>query len=407
MLMANAPTVVTNATSDTPRIGNVLDGLKFFVVQRIPRRTGLVKDIETNGGEIVRHESESDYVIADHFRRDAPGGSYSYTFIDSAIKHGRLPDPMDHTTGAPLRGDRQVGSVIPGKYTRTPFTVQDDRDLWEFVEEAKQDGASVKGNELYKQLEKVNPRHTFQAWRDRYIKKLLDKPPPPGFLAPESPSQEPIHDPRGAANGTRRSSSEPITISSAAPSSSRYEASQHGTASFGLEQRPAGVTKRTLESQDILSAETQLPDFSMPEPSLLDDLSNGDEADEMQPQAPAVDTAQAARRSQRTRGNEFDSDDATTDVDSWILSMKARGFSNKAISKALRCTSYRPHIAQSVLFEEKRGNGLPDDTPGIWSKLEDDVLEGGDARKLRRLDEKHGSAECDARMDFLSQWREL
>ena len=35
----------------------------------------------------------------------------------------------------------------------------------------------MKGNEIYKQLEAENPRHTYQAWRDRYIKKLKDKPP--------------------------------------------------------------------------------------------------------------------------------------------------------------------------------------------------------------------------------------
>ncbi|KAK4634589.1 hypothetical protein CLAFUW4_00711 [Fulvia fulva] len=1049
--MANAPTVVSNATSATPRVGNVLDGLKFFVVQRVPRRTGLLRDIEANGGQVVRFEGQCDYVIADHLRKDAPGGSYSYTLIDRAIKDGALPNPADHATGGTLRSDRPVGSVIPGKHTRTPFTLQDDRDLWEFIEEAKQDGASVKGNDVYKKLEKVNPRHTFQAWRSRYITKLLGKPHPPGvrapaddedgspsatqqtapveasakdlevlrenaediedvpkddwqhawglfhqvhphhtaeewislyttrvrpflptrndepavarydgtdehddtvynglkhrnartepgpyctrdndvirpasptkrkrtshasspiacsashkkqkadavddtdvtdqeivltsdlnrdaerqvhfeanaepdsdsvikallsdtlptseantaadrqlfadaaaagsdddeecdgdgveasgtrageeafqlnnktrtaskartnlgdeslgheehsardlltseankdadeqlreimqdddsevqsqidaedselvldadntavqhasatsqssarsqhalteanlasqqaehrqyipratdlppdeeekdqsdfidylqtalsktktppgdggtprplpklnglqfdhvppnfwqtltqskltggrgaltaassqrkppeniyiaqlhrqqqgaksvpqlhtltdkvatkeakqeipevvtepelehdlpmssqqeleealnnnlewpaspqqqqhrsqqssqsqpfgtqiaypslgastsehtgfaapdfqlssqsmmsqldeheddthiapklssqrqhvsseptkesseqvetpmpygstqgneenneeesqdaaednddtlhqdlyradgdvdltivepdggFIHPGDPEHNPMAEPENAVNAGLGPTNEPIMISSAASSSSPYQASSDGEEPDEWKDRSPSVQKQALETQDIMNAQTHIPDLSMPEPSLQEDDSDEDEHDELRPQAPVARAAPAARRNRRNDEEDLETDDSSVDIDAWILSMKALGFIDKAISTALKCTTYRPHLAQAVLYEEKRGHGLPDDTPGIWSKLEDEILEGGDARKLRQLAEKHGSAECDGRLDFLSQWREM
>jgi telomeric repeat-binding factor 2-interacting protein 1 len=43
---------------------------------------------------------------------------------------------------------------------------------------------------------------------------------------------------------------------------------------------------------------------------------------------------------------------------------------------------------------------------GIWSEEEDKMLEGGNARALRKLEEKHGWKECEERLKFLEDWRE-
>jgi hypothetical protein len=44
----------------------------------------------------------------------------------------------------------------------------------------------IKGNEIYKQLEAINPRHTFQSWRDRYVKRLMANPPAGVQLQPNA-----------------------------------------------------------------------------------------------------------------------------------------------------------------------------------------------------------------------------
>ena len=175
--MAAAPVIVTHTNEDTPAVGGLFAGLSFFLVQRLPSRSSFVEKIQSNGGRVVRLEDQADHVIADHFRRDCPNGSLSYTFIDTAIQNGELPDPNNHLAGARPGALREIGSAIPGKSTRTPFTAEDDKTLWQWVERCKRDGAQVKGNEIYKQLEARNPRHTYQAWRDRYVKRLIDKPP--------------------------------------------------------------------------------------------------------------------------------------------------------------------------------------------------------------------------------------
>ena len=172
-----APLVVEQSNGDTAAIGDLFEGLAFFLVQRLPQRSRFAERIQSNGGRVVKLEKQADHIIADHLRADSPPGSLSYTFIDEAIRIGELPDPADHQAGAPKGSVREVGSVVPGRSTRTPFTAEEDRVLWQWVARCKAEGMPWKGNEMYKQLEERNSRHTHQSWRDRYIKYLVKKPP--------------------------------------------------------------------------------------------------------------------------------------------------------------------------------------------------------------------------------------
>jgi hypothetical protein len=178
--MATEGVVITQANEDTPNIGGLFDGISFLVGLRVPMRSNFLDRIRANGGRIVRLEAQADHIIADHMRNDCPPNSLSYTFIEAAISAGALPDKNDHRAGPAPGYARTVGStVVPPKSTRTPFTPQDDRDLWNWVQDYKNRGVhGIKGNEIYKQLEALNPRHTFQSWRDRYVKRLMANPPP-------------------------------------------------------------------------------------------------------------------------------------------------------------------------------------------------------------------------------------
>jgi len=178
--MATEGVVITQANEVTPNIGGLFDGISFLVGLRVPMRSNFLDRIRANGGRIVRLEAQADHIIADHMRNDCPPNSLSYTFIEAAISAGALPDKNHHRAGPAPGYARTVGStVVPPKSTRTPFTPQDDRDLWNWVQDYKNRGVhGIKGNEIYKQLEALNPRHTFQSWRDRYVKRLMANPPP-------------------------------------------------------------------------------------------------------------------------------------------------------------------------------------------------------------------------------------
>ncbi|CAK1354400.1 unnamed protein product [Cercospora beticola] len=177
--MAGASIVVSDASAEHRRTGaaTLFADLSFFCLQKLPARSQLIRDIEANGGRVVKNEKLADYVIADHVRKDVPAGSYSWTLITTAIANGALPDPADHYAGPRPGTIRDVGSAAPGKATRTPFTHEEDKQLWQWVEQEKTRGGQFKGNDIYKRLEQINPRHTFQSWRDRYLKKLMNNPP--------------------------------------------------------------------------------------------------------------------------------------------------------------------------------------------------------------------------------------
>jgi hypothetical protein len=98
-------------------------------------------------------EKQADMIIADHARKDAPPGSISWTYIDKSVRNGKLEDIEDHRAGPAERVVREAGSGQPSRKGRTPFTVEDDRILMEWCAQAEARGASLKGNELYIQLE--------------------------------------------------------------------------------------------------------------------------------------------------------------------------------------------------------------------------------------------------------------
>jgi hypothetical protein len=101
----------------------------------------------------VKLEKTADIIIADHARKDAPPGSISWTFIDQSVKKGRLENIEDHRAGPAEQAVRNVGSSAPARKGRTPFTHEDDTILMEWCARAERKGISLKGNQLYIQLE--------------------------------------------------------------------------------------------------------------------------------------------------------------------------------------------------------------------------------------------------------------
>ncbi|CAG8973415.1 hypothetical protein HYALB_00000179 [Hymenoscyphus albidus] len=152
--------------------GDLFKGMKFYVVQRVPSRNHWLALIESNGGEVTKTDKNITYVIADHMRKDAPEGSVSWAWIEKSVKNGRLENIEGHRAGPQKRAVREVASGQPIRAGRVPFTAEDDSFLMSWGLKAERKGLSLRGNDIYKQLEKVNNRHTWQSWRDRWIKHV-------------------------------------------------------------------------------------------------------------------------------------------------------------------------------------------------------------------------------------------
>ncbi|CAB4375866.1 hypothetical protein RhiirA1_423971 [Rhizophagus irregularis] len=56
---------------------------------------------------------------------------------------------------------------------RIPFSMSDENELLEFL---LNQSKHLRGNKIYEQLAKQNPRHTAQSWRDHALEKYIDKP---------------------------------------------------------------------------------------------------------------------------------------------------------------------------------------------------------------------------------------
>ena len=176
--------------------GNLFAGKKFFFLQRVPSRLHYIELVQVrtlsrttvhsltlrqaNGGEIVKLEKHADIVIADHARKkDCPPGSISWKYIEESAKKGELEDEEDHRAGPATHVPREVGSGQPTKKGRTPFTAEDDRVLTQWCHEAERKGLSLKGNEIYKQLEiKVRLEWAIDDW---CIKLINCSEQPPSF----------------------------------------------------------------------------------------------------------------------------------------------------------------------------------------------------------------------------------
>ncbi|RDW85485.1 hypothetical protein BP5796_03810 [Coleophoma crateriformis] len=188
--------------------GSLFRGLKFFIGQRVPLREHWVTSVKANGGEVVKLEKQADYLIADPLRpKQAIAGSLSYTFLENSLKSGELVDPDQHVIAVAEESKRPVGagSSIPKRNTRTKFTKEDDEFLTKWVINAERKGMPTRGNELYQDLAAKNPRHTFQSWRDRWIKILEPRLGPAVF--DEDDEEEEINEPSPIT--TRQPSSKP------------------------------------------------------------------------------------------------------------------------------------------------------------------------------------------------------
>lgn len=135
-------------------LGQIFAGKKFFLVQRLPTRSRFIADVEANGGELVKLEAQADYIIADHIRRDAPPHALSYRFIEEALREGELPSARAHLINATAASvpSGVSGVSAPSRSFRTPFTAEDDQELYAWVRSFEVQGGAVKGNEIYKQL---------------------------------------------------------------------------------------------------------------------------------------------------------------------------------------------------------------------------------------------------------------
>lgn len=85
-------------------------------------------------------------LIADHARKDAPRGSYSWKFIEDSVHEGVIQVEDRYQIGWAPNVPRPAGSSRPTKGTRNPYTPAEDALLVQYI--LAQKGAKA-GQKLY------------------------------------------------------------------------------------------------------------------------------------------------------------------------------------------------------------------------------------------------------------------
>ncbi|EXJ89545.1 hypothetical protein A1O3_02612 [Capronia epimyces CBS 606.96] len=146
-------------------------GQKLWFHHQIPQRKWLVDNAKQYGATVVGLDKQADIKLVDHAKKNNAPGTHSYKYVEFSIRKGRLESLADHAVGVATSAARPVGSTVTAPRTgRMHFTSDEDQFLWNWVKPFESRGGPSKGNEIYKQIERVNPRHTWQSWRERWLK---------------------------------------------------------------------------------------------------------------------------------------------------------------------------------------------------------------------------------------------
>lgn len=155
-----------------PQPAQLFSQLKFWLAQRIPKRSELSRKLTSNGAALVALEKHADYCLVDPAAKHLPTGQtcYDYQYVDDSLQANQLQDPNAYRVQLPAPADRPVGSrTLGGKSSRTRFTPQDDQLLYNWIVPFRDNGGRWKGNDVYQQLARKYPQHTYQSWRSRFI----------------------------------------------------------------------------------------------------------------------------------------------------------------------------------------------------------------------------------------------
>ncbi|EED23085.1 transcription factor Rap1, putative [Talaromyces stipitatus ATCC 10500] len=412
-------TVVYTKPPQDGSVGTLFEGYSFWVSANVPQRNRFKELIQINGGTVVLLEKDADIKLVDHAKRDIPLNSHSYTFIEKSIRNGRLEDPEDHRAG---QRNRPVGAVgVPARSSRTPFSLQDDQILWDWVQPYEARGDQTAGNIIYQRLAEQNPRHTFQSWRDRYVKKLRGKPRPGG---PAQGAGSPAPDPKatttqvskpgsGAAHSdTKRNGHAAQTFQGKAAGFKRDRLSYEGTSTISNLEVDHAAKKRRRATDYIPRNDPPSSNEADIDPQLETTDESQSAKYETASQFPLASDSQTSGISQldgdtlvplMTEGEEINTNGNAEALEAWIQKRIDDGRNSDHILLALSCTSMNAELADKVLDLLNAGKGIPTDMPGVWTEEDDKALTGQDGRAMERVMQKHGSEAFDERWQFLEQ----
>ncbi|KAL4804509.1 Rap1 Myb domain-containing protein [Aspergillus unguis] len=404
----------------------LFQGRSFWLSHNVPQRSRFKELVEENGGIVRLLEKDADILIVDHKRKNLPPNTYSYQFIEKSIQRGILQDLDDYKAGPSSM--RPVGATnVPTRGHRLAYTTQDDQFLYDYMQPYERSGgASIRGNKIYQELAAQNPRHTYQSWRDRYLKRVRGQPRPGGKLETASTttaSEEAPRDPhpgRDTPHRSREATQRNERLQR--PEEKKRKRSPEATVNGHHSKSPSSAQQRVTPRSPA-----KRPEAVIAPPELLTRRRRPSHTEVPPSPKKAKTTTKPAPEKPKTPEPSQQADTGIDsvflelpflpspprfqespkqDVDSWIDERLRMGKgSEEQIINALCCASMDPTLADVVLDSLVSGSGIPTDMRGVWTEEDDRCLEAADTRDIQRIIEKHGPRLND-RWDYLNLTRE-
>ena len=145
------------------------------------------------------------------------------------------------------------------------------------------------------------------------------------------------------------------------------------------------------DTQAVLESRTQVPDLDVPDPD------GG--WDTLLPSSPPVIMASSppAYSESQTSSNNL-----KTELEVWVSNRVVAGFSEEQAYDVFNRACMDTELAAQALQHMKTHDGeMPQDLKGLWTEEDDHDLYSSDARKVGRLERKHGAACLSSRWEFL------
>lgn len=145
------------------------------------------------------------------------------------------------------------------------------------------------------------------------------------------------------------------------------------------------------ETQAILRARTEPPDFTVAEPD------GGWESIIPSSPPPIPESPRALSET---------SSDTDAQLNVWINEQLTEGVTEDQAASVLKSTSMDTELAEEVVKYLAKNGEIPQRRRGVWTELDDKNLQSTDARNIQRLEDKHGKEEIKTRWEFLQKWAE-
>lgn len=160
-------------------------------------------------------------------------------------------------------------------------------------------------------------------------------------------------------------------------------------------QRPTTKDTQALFADPTPNALVSF-DFALPEPeggwATLDaDSAESKDDEEILAVGPSSPSASSATSS-------------SPDIDACMRLHAAEGQDMDLLLTATQATNMHAKLADMVYGCLERGEEIPSDVKGVWTKEDDEVLMGSNAREIKRVEGKHGQKSVKERWEVLGMW---